>query len=533
MERCSAGPFPLSRRAEIRLLAVRRYKCAVVAPATVPRLLIRGLAINRAEEHLYGSLSPFIETSDRPNGPSRGSGPGCVRVERSAGQRRVLLVAAVLLGRMDWARSTVCRLREPTHRTAPCPCSLFHGGAPILHRGTAIRHRRWGELVPDDVRGVYADQRSIEVRGPGGACLANDHQQQCREPLRLGRLGRLVPVGHELLPGRTRSGPASGWHSTLRLRRQWPLVGLALVCLLALASCGNESRTASQSDAVAVVDDTAIPLEKFRRWSSVFGGPGAKRAKASTERTMEFLIYGTWIRLEAKQQGTRVSEREIGDAVAQHVARLKTGGGLERYLRSSGMTERDLRDRIGLDVLRQALQHEIVGEAAPSSSRQILRYYRRHQPSFRVPAQRDIQLVVTRSRLRADEARQRLARGQRWRDVTTAYSIDRSRKRGGLMTFQTDNTNDRIKEVVFGSEPGKITGPVRMGKVWWTFRVVASRAPRRRPLAEARPRIRSILRSRAEEQALAKLVATLKAKYRPRTSCAPRYTISLCGETTA
>lgn len=123
-------------------------------------------------------------------------------------------------------------------------------------------------------------------------------------------------------------------------------------------------------------------------------------------QTLQFLVQGQWVQHEAAAQGVRVGPRRV-DRLFESQKRMAfpTERAYQRFLRSSGSDEGDIKYRIRLDALQNVLTRRIVARAKPVTDREVSRYRAAHPRRFasveRAKANRKVKLLLSSRREQA------------------------------------------------------------------------------------------------------------------------------------
>jgi hypothetical protein len=195
------------------------------------------------------------------------------------------------------------------------------------------------------------------------------------------------------------------------MRRLLPL-GAAVA--LALAS-GAVAQVQPPAGAVATVGDTAISKGTFDAW---IDAPEARRRDV-----MAFLIRAQWVRGESRLRGIEVTPTEVRRSFRRQKRQaFENERQYRRYLRDSGLTQRQILFQVEVDLLRQRLTREVMSRAEPVSGRDIRKYIRSHRRGLReltrAERRRKARRILTLER--QTEALEAFVRDfrRRWRAVT-------------------------------------------------------------------------------------------------------------------
>jgi foldase protein PrsA len=176
------------------------------------------------------------------------------------------------------------------------------------------------------------------------------------------------------------------------------------------------------------------------------------------------------------------------------------------------------------------LRELAVAGAAPVTDAEVGAFYSEHVNRFVMPELRDVRVVLTKTRERANAARAALERGQTWRHVARKYSIDQaSRRNGGLLLEVAEGSREQaFDEALFRAPQGKLRGPVRVQFGYYVFKVLKVRPAAQQTLEEAAPAIRQELEAQHQQEADEMFNTNLRSTWRPRTTCRAGYVMDQC-----
>ena len=358
----------------------------------------------------------------------------------------------------------------------------------------------------------------------------------------------------------------------MRLTRLISLLATAAVLPIAVAGCGNDV----PSGAVAKVDDTVIKQEEFDHWVQAAaqgqqppgaGGqvsvpdppdftecvdakkqqpvpPGSQKPTddqlkdqcqqefdSLKQQVMQFLISAEWIEQEANARDIEVSDEEVQkqfeDQKNQSFPNEKQ---YQQFLKTSGQTEEDLLFRVKLDVLSTKVRDEIIDDVDEVSDEDIQTYYDENKERFAQPERRDLNVVLTKTEDKANEAKQAIESGQSFKDVAKEFSIDEaSKSQGGKLPAVAEGQQEKaFDDAIFSAEKGQLTGPVKTQFGWYVFEVTKVTPASQQSLDDAKETIKSLLRSEREQKALDDFIKEFQDKYSEKTNCADDYVVQEC-----
>jgi foldase protein PrsA len=246
---------------------------------------------------------------------------------------------------------------------------------------------------------------------------------------------------------------------------------------------------------------------------------------------MQFLIQAQWVEQEADARGVKVSDAEVQRSFQdQKKQAFPNDKAYKRFLASSGMSEADILFRVKLDQLQQKLTQKITENEGRVSDSDITDYYSKNKKRFAQPERRDLNVVLTKTKAKAETAKSALDRGQSFKSVAKKYSIDQaSKSQGGKLPDVAKGQQEKaLDTAVFGAKKGKITGPVKTQFGYYVFEVSKVKPATQQSLAQARETIRNLLKSQRQQKALDSWIKSFRSNYKDKTVCADDYRIAEC-----
>ena len=135
------------------------------------------------------------------------------------------------------------------------------------------------------------------------------------------------------------------------------------------------------------------------------------------------------------------------------------------------MNEEDILYRVKLDQLQTKLTQKVSKDKVKISNADIEAYYAKNQKRFAQPQRRDLNVVLTKTKAKADQAKAELDDGKSFKVVSKKYSIDQASKaQGGKLPDLAKGKQDpALDKAAFAAKKG--TGrrpgqdPVRLLRV--------------------------------------------------------------------
>jgi foldase protein PrsA len=366
-------------------------------------------------------------------------------------------------------------------------------------------------------------------------------------------------------------------------RRLLPRRALATACAVALpalavGACGSDN---VPGNAVAKVDDKLITKESFDHWMNIAAissqGPaeggeqpkpnipdapeftrciGEKKKSAPKpaqgqpqpkdedfkkqceqeyeglrDQVMQLLIQNEWVTGEAEEQDIKVSDAEVKKAFEEQKKQsFPKEKDYQEFLKTSGFTERDILFRVRLEQISTKLREKIVKGKDQVSDQQVKEYYEKNKQRFAQPERRDLRIVLTKEKSKAEQAKAALDDGGSWKSVAKEYSIDQASKdQGGtLLAVAKGQQEPALDKAVFEAKRGELQGPVKTQFGWYVFQVGKVTPASQQSLEQASQTIKGILASENQQKALDDFIKTFQEEWKEKTNCQKGFVTQDC-----
>ncbi len=249
------------------------------------------------------------------------------------------------------------------------------------------------------------------------------------------------------------------------------------------------------------------------------------------DSVLQTLIQGDWIAGEAKAQGITVDDK----AVDKQFNTLKKqqfpkDADYQKFLKSSGLSEDDLKANVRLQLLTNKLRTKIVSGKSAVTAAAIAAYYNKNKATFGQPEHRSIRIVLNKNKQKAQQALAALKRGESWKTVAKKFSTDpTSKNNGGELASVTKGQEDPgLDKAVFAAKKGDFHGPIKTSFGNYVFQVTGITKAVQQSLAQATPSIKQILQSQSQQTKLNKFVTGFQKEWTKKTVCRKGYVISIC-----
>jgi foldase protein PrsA len=249
------------------------------------------------------------------------------------------------------------------------------------------------------------------------------------------------------------------------------------------------------------------------------------------EQVLAFLIRDNWVEQETDKQNVKVSDKEVQKQIDAAVKQaFQNPGDFQKFLQRSGLTQADVFYQQRNQLLQQKLTEKVTKDESKVTDAQIQQYYEKNKSKFATPERRDLRIVLTKTRARAQQARNALDSGQSWKSVTQRFSIDQASKaQGGQLTGVAKGQQEKaLDEAIFKSQKGKLVGPVKTQFGYYVLQVSKVTAAKQQSLAESKDSIKQILSSDNQRKALDKFGKDYRKRWKDATACRKGFTTADC-----
>jgi foldase protein PrsA len=354
---------------------------------------------------------------------------------------------------------------------------------------------------------------------------------------------------------------------------------LLAVCALAAvtavaAGCGGGSSASIPGNAIATVDGNTVDKAQFDHWMTIVakssgqpsavvpdppsfqkcvaakrkstpkpgkGQPKVTDAQLKTQCQSEYntlrdqvvglLVTYRWVQGEADQRNVSVSQADVQKSFQQQKKQsFPKAADYQKFLKQSGQTQGDILLRVKVDLLFSKIRDQILKGKDNVTDAQVTAFYNKNKSRFSTPETRDLDIVLTKTKAKAAQARKAIASGQSWASVAKKYSIDQaSKSQGGKLPGQAKGSLEKsLDSAVFSAKKGALTGPVKTQFGFYDFKVVKIHPAQTQSLNQAKATIKQTLASQNQQKALNDYIKSFQSRWRAKTECRKGYTTSDC-----
>jgi foldase protein PrsA len=359
--------------------------------------------------------------------------------------------------------------------------------------------------------------------------------------------------------------------STAIMRRKLTLLALGAFFVPAaiLAGCGDSI----PGNSVATVDGTNIEKSDYEHWLGIAAkasGPdakipdppdfteciaAAKKAAAKPaegqpkqtdadykkqcqqqydqlrEQVVGLLINYQWLQKEADEQGVKVTDAEVQKSFDQQKKQaFPKAADYEKFLKDSGQTNDDVLLRVKMELISNKIRDKVTKGKDTVTDQQVKDYYDKNKAQFAQPERRDLSIVLTKTKAKAEQAKAALESGQSFKSVAKQYSIDdASKAQGGKLPAVAKGQQEKaFDEAIFKAKKGQLQGPVKTQFGYYVFKVDKVDKASQQTLAQATPTIKQLLTSQNQQKALDTFVKDFRKRWKDKTDCRDDFATQDC-----
>ena len=361
--------------------------------------------------------------------------------------------------------------------------------------------------------------------------------------------------------------------------RSLTALGAVLVSGLVLAACGGDS---VPGNAVVRVGDQSIKKDTFDHWmriaaisqagqatatgnttpkANIPDAPdfeqcvaqkrktAAKPAKGQPEPTaaqlktqckneydqlknsvLEFLIRSTWLDNEAGEQDIKVTDKDVQKKLDDAKKSLGNEKAYQQFLTRAGLTNADVSYQQRSQLLEEKITAKVTKGKDKVTDAQVQQYYEKNKSRFAQPERRDLRIVLTKTKAKADAAKAALASGQSWSAVAKQYSIDQqSKNSGGKLPGVSQGSQEKAFDTaIFKAKKGQTVGPVKTQFGYYVFDVTKITPKDQQSLRESSASIKQILAQENQRKALESFGKDYRDRWKNATKCRDAYVTQDC-----
>ncbi len=308
------------------------------------------------------------------------------------------------------------------------------------------------------------------------------------------------------------------------------------MAIAAVAQAGQASQSTSGTPKGTVPDSpefTACVANKQKTAAKpAKGQPDPTAAQLKTQckqeydtlknQVLEFLIRSTWLDNEAGEQNVKVTDKEVQKQIDQAKKQaFPNKGDFEKFLTQSGLTEADVFFQQRGQLLEQKITSKVTKNKDKVTDAQISQYYEKNKSRFSQAERRDLRIVLTKTKARAEAAKRALESGASWSSVAKQYSVDQaSKNQGGKLEGVAKGQQEKaLDTAIFEADKGKLIGPIKTQFGYYVMEVTKVTEAKQQSLDDAKDSIRQIVSSENQRKALDTFGKDYRNRWKDATKC--------------
>ena len=133
-------------------------------------------------------------------------------------------------------------------------------------------------------------------------------------------------------------------------------------------------------------------------------------------QVLQLLISFQWIQGEASTMDVKVTDAEVKKSFdEQKKQSFPKDADYKKFLQTSGQTEEDILQRVKLDLLSNKIRDKVVKGKDKVTDKAIEDFYNKNKARFAQPEKRDLRVVLTKDKAKAEQAKAALESGDSWK----------------------------------------------------------------------------------------------------------------------
>ena len=244
------------------------------------------------------------------------------------------------------------------------------------------------------------------------------------------------------------------------------------------------------------------------------------------QRALDSMIAETLLTKEVEKQNVVIKNEEIDGALTKLKGSLPPEVKLEEYLKTIGLTEKDLRESVGKNLRIKKLIEQQVADIAVPSDKEIAAFYADNAEKFQVPESvevrhiliavkpEDDEAVKAQKKVKAEKIRGELVekKGENFAAIAAEVSDCPSKSKGGMLgVFGRGQTVPAFEDAVFNQKVGEIGPVVETSFGYHVIGVLDRKEATQAPLSEMSERISNYLVAQKKDKAVKDYIESLKA----------------------
>jgi peptidyl-prolyl cis-trans isomerase C len=268
-----------------------------------------------------------------------------------------------------------------------------------------------------------------------------------------------------------------------------------------------------------VDEATAILLPR----ASYHGNVAPEKIRELQKKALDNLIKEELFYREGLKKGYKVPKSDIGKRVDEIIKKYPSKSAFKDALKKYGITEEDVRKKVGHMMLADLLLKEEVYKKAEITENQLLDYYEKNREKFQKPEAARLSHILIKVppeaskeekeklKKKAENIYEKLKKGEDFAKLAWDNSDDPSRVKGGdLGVVHRGRLEPDVEGPAFALKKGEMSGIVPSLFGHHIFKALEKLPPQQLKFEEVKDKLKKELEEKEVENRLTNLVKTLK-----------------------
>jgi foldase protein PrsA len=282
--------------------------------------------------------------------------------------------------------------------------------------------------------------------------------------------------------------------------------------------------------------DHALELAAASEGQKKVPKPGSAKYDELKEAALTSLLESAWLEGQGEEMGITVSDQKVAEELKKlKKENFQTEAEFKEFVKQAKFTPEDIDTRVKLQVLSKEIPEQLKEDPPTPSAREVENYYEAAKATqFTEPASRDIRLIVSKEREKAEKALAQLEAGNKtakdWNRTAKEFSEDPATKeKGGLQKGVAEGAlEEPVGAAVFDAVEGQLEGPIKAGRGFYVVEVQSANPETVQSLESVEAQIESQLAQQLEQEEFSAFVDSFNSRWRTRTFCADDYLTERC-----
>lgn len=221
---------------------------------------------------------------------------------------------------------------------------------------------------------------------------------------------------------------------------------------------------------------------------------------------LERLIEDKLILQEAKKSGMNVEETRIKAKISQIKKQYNSDSDFQNVLKLQGLVQADIENKIREQFLMYGIIEFKIKSKIIINPVDVTVFYQEHCAEFRLEEQRSFETINPENEIHAKEICNYWTQKADTQELSKKYSFSVNK----FTAMKSGQLKKEIEDVVFSLKINEVSQPVKIGELYYIFRLNSIIPPRQQNLVEVRDSIYSHLFDRKMQEEMDRWLETVK-----------------------